>query len=186
MVSAIAREAGALLIEYFDQNIKIEYKGEADLVTAADRKSETLIRERIRTLWPGHDILGEEEGLRDTGRSDEHFERSRGEKRQCEIPVRNRPSKGAFASCPLDIDVNPLVVAGALSELIDPRLVDRQPIGDAELPANACLKIIEIEFLGFHFCGPISSWKSRSVAGPVVESARATRRVPLRRRRSAR
>ena len=66
-IASIAREAGALLMEYFDQNIKIEYKGEADLVTAADRKSEALIRERIRSLWPGHDVLGEEEGLRDTG-----------------------------------------------------------------------------------------------------------------------
>jgi myo-inositol-1(or 4)-monophosphatase len=66
-MSAIAREAGALLMEYFDQNIKIEYKGEADLVTAADRKSEALIRERIRAQWPSHDVLGEEEGLSDTG-----------------------------------------------------------------------------------------------------------------------
>src|SRR6202142_356003 len=66
-MAAMAREAGALLMEYFDQNIKIEYKGEADLVTAADRKSEALIRERIRELWPGHDVMGEEEGLRDTG-----------------------------------------------------------------------------------------------------------------------
>jgi myo-inositol-1(or 4)-monophosphatase len=66
-MASIAREAGALLMEYFDQNIKIEYKGEADLVTAADRKSEKLIRVRIRSLWPGHDILGEEEGLCDTG-----------------------------------------------------------------------------------------------------------------------
>jgi len=64
---AIAREAGVLLMEYFDQNIKIEYKGDADLVTAADRKSETLIRQRIRERWPDHDVLGEEEGLRDTG-----------------------------------------------------------------------------------------------------------------------
>jgi myo-inositol-1(or 4)-monophosphatase len=66
-MSEIAREAGALLMGYFDQHIKIEYKGEADLVTAADRKSEMLIRERIRSLWPNHDVLGEEEGLRDTG-----------------------------------------------------------------------------------------------------------------------
>jgi myo-inositol-1(or 4)-monophosphatase len=66
-IACIAREAGALLMEYFDQNIKIEYKGEADLVTAADRKSEALIRERIRSLWPEHDVMGEEEGLRDTG-----------------------------------------------------------------------------------------------------------------------
>jgi myo-inositol-1(or 4)-monophosphatase len=66
-MQSIAREAGALLMEYFDKHIKIEYKGEADLVTAADRKSETLIRERIRALWPGHDVLGEEQGLQDTG-----------------------------------------------------------------------------------------------------------------------
>ena len=43
----IAREAGALLMDYFRQNVKVEYKGEADLVTVADRKSEALIRERI-------------------------------------------------------------------------------------------------------------------------------------------
>ncbi len=66
-MTAIAREAGALLMEFFDKNIHIEYKGDADLVTAADRKSEALIRERIRQTWPGHDVLGEEEGLRDTG-----------------------------------------------------------------------------------------------------------------------
>ena len=66
-MTAIAREAGALLMQHFDRHIKIEYKGEADLVTVADRKSEALIRERIRAKWPTHDILGEEEGLRDTG-----------------------------------------------------------------------------------------------------------------------
>lgn len=66
-MSAIAREAGALLLQFFDRNIKIEYKGDADLVTAADRKSEALIRQRIRETWPRHDVLGEEEGLRDTG-----------------------------------------------------------------------------------------------------------------------
>ena len=63
----IAREAGALLMEYFHRNVTVEYKGEADLVTVADRKSEALIRERIRQRWPAHDILGEEEGLKDTG-----------------------------------------------------------------------------------------------------------------------
>jgi len=66
-MSAMAREAGALLIEYFHQGLKIEYKGEADLVTAADRASEKLIRERIAEQFPGHDVLGEEQGLNDTG-----------------------------------------------------------------------------------------------------------------------
>ena len=54
-------------MEHFQQHVKIEYKGEADLVTIADRTSEALIRERIRAQWPSHDILGEEGGLRDTG-----------------------------------------------------------------------------------------------------------------------
>ncbi len=66
-MSAIACEAGALLMHYFSQHLKIEYKGDADLVTAADRASEKLIRERITQKWPGHDVLGEEQGLNDQG-----------------------------------------------------------------------------------------------------------------------
>ena len=66
-MSEIAREAGALLMHYFHQHLKIEYKGDADLVTAADRASEKLIRERILSQWPGHDVLGEEQGLSDQG-----------------------------------------------------------------------------------------------------------------------
>jgi myo-inositol-1(or 4)-monophosphatase len=66
-MSEIAREAGALLIDYFHQHLKIEYKGEADLVTAADRAAEAMIRDRIRQRWPGHDVLGEEQGLSDQG-----------------------------------------------------------------------------------------------------------------------
>jgi len=66
-MSAIAREAGALLMEYFHQHLKIEYKGDADLVTAADRASEVLIRDRIREQWPTHDVLGEEQGLSNQG-----------------------------------------------------------------------------------------------------------------------
>jgi myo-inositol-1(or 4)-monophosphatase len=66
-MSAIAREAGALLMHYFHQHLKIEYKGEADLVTAADRAAEVMIRDQIRQLWPGHDVLGEEQGLSDQG-----------------------------------------------------------------------------------------------------------------------
>ncbi len=54
-------------MHYFHQHLKIEYKGDADLVTAADRASEKLIRERILAQWPGHDVLGEEQGLSDQG-----------------------------------------------------------------------------------------------------------------------
>jgi myo-inositol-1(or 4)-monophosphatase len=63
----IAREAGALLMGYFDQHIRIEYKGDVDLVTAADRASEKLIVERLRARWPQHGIVGEEGTRSDTG-----------------------------------------------------------------------------------------------------------------------
>lgn len=66
-MSEIAREAGALVMKFFHQRVKVEYKGEADLVTIADRSAEELIRERIHKLWPSHDVLGEEKGLIDTG-----------------------------------------------------------------------------------------------------------------------
>jgi len=66
-MAEIAREAGALLMDYFHRRVSVEYKGEADLVTEADRESESLIRDRIRNFWPSHDILGEEQGLVDTG-----------------------------------------------------------------------------------------------------------------------
>lgn len=56
----MAREAGRLLMSHFDRHIKIEYKGDADLVTIADRQSEALILERIRAQFPTHDVMGEE------------------------------------------------------------------------------------------------------------------------------
>ncbi len=66
-MTAIAREAGTLLMPYFHEGLKIEYKGDADLVTAADRASEVLIRKRITQQFPSHDVLGEEQGLNDQG-----------------------------------------------------------------------------------------------------------------------
>ena len=62
----IAREAGALLMTYFDRHITIEYKGDVDLVTAADRASERLIAERLKAKWPQHGIVGEEGTRTDT------------------------------------------------------------------------------------------------------------------------
>jgi myo-inositol-1(or 4)-monophosphatase len=66
-MAEIAREAGALLMGHFRARVAVEYKGEADLVTIADRESEKLIRRRILEHWPTHDILGEEGGFADTG-----------------------------------------------------------------------------------------------------------------------
>ncbi len=60
----IAREAGALLKSFYEKGVATEYKGDVDLVTEADRASEKLIRERLKTVFPEHGVFGEE-GTRD-------------------------------------------------------------------------------------------------------------------------
>jgi myo-inositol-1(or 4)-monophosphatase len=64
---AIAREAGELLMGYFARHVKIEYKGDVDLVTEADRASEALIIDRLQARFPRHDVMGEEGARRETG-----------------------------------------------------------------------------------------------------------------------
>jgi myo-inositol-1(or 4)-monophosphatase len=58
--SAIAREAGARLREFFAQGVETEYKGDVDLVTVADRTVEKLIRTRLSEAFPEHGVYGEE------------------------------------------------------------------------------------------------------------------------------
>jgi myo-inositol-1(or 4)-monophosphatase len=57
-----AREAGALLLAEFDHPVKISYKGEVDIVTQADRRSEEAIVTRLHTHFPKHAIVAEEGG----------------------------------------------------------------------------------------------------------------------------
>lgn len=67
IMESIAREAGNLLMGHFSRHVKIEYKGEVDLVTVADRQSEALILDRIRSYFPTHDVVGEEGTRLETG-----------------------------------------------------------------------------------------------------------------------
>jgi myo-inositol-1(or 4)-monophosphatase len=62
----LAREAGSLLMSHFGK-VSIEYKGDVDLVTVADRSAEEFIVGRIRKQWPGHDLIGEEGSRTETG-----------------------------------------------------------------------------------------------------------------------
>lgn len=57
-----AREAGAILMREFDRPAVISYKGEVDLVTEADRRSEQAIVTRLRNHFPKHAIVAEEGG----------------------------------------------------------------------------------------------------------------------------
>lgn len=56
----IAREAGRTLCEELSRPKEITYKGEVDLVTQADKRSEKLIVERIAKYFPEHAITAEE------------------------------------------------------------------------------------------------------------------------------
>jgi myo-inositol-1(or 4)-monophosphatase len=58
----IARESGALLSTFLERRIGFELKGDYDLVTEADRASERLIVERLRSYFPSHGIVAEEGG----------------------------------------------------------------------------------------------------------------------------
>jgi len=58
----IARESGALLAKLFTEPVEITYKRRSDLVTAADRRSEALIVERLQRHFPEHGIVAEEGG----------------------------------------------------------------------------------------------------------------------------
>jgi myo-inositol-1(or 4)-monophosphatase len=58
----IAREAGAIVGNYLERHIGFELKGDFDLVTEADRASERLIVERLRSHFPTHAIVAEEGG----------------------------------------------------------------------------------------------------------------------------
>src|SRR5262249_3765756 len=56
----IAQAAGKILREEFDRPPHIAYKGEADLVTQADKRSERCIVERLTKYFPEHAIVAEE------------------------------------------------------------------------------------------------------------------------------
>ncbi len=58
--ASIAREAGARLRAFFLEGVATEYKGDADLVTVADRTVEKLIRTQLGEVFPDHGIYGEE------------------------------------------------------------------------------------------------------------------------------
>ena len=55
----IAREAGALQMEYFGR-VQVELKGQFDIVTEADRASEKLLVSRLRERFPTHAVVAEE------------------------------------------------------------------------------------------------------------------------------
>jgi myo-inositol-1(or 4)-monophosphatase len=62
-----ADSAGSLIRESWLQPKEIDYKGAIDLVTSVDRESERKIVETLRSHFPDHSILAEEETSDDQG-----------------------------------------------------------------------------------------------------------------------
>lgn len=65
-VKRIAHEAGQILMEGMDKALDVTFKGEIDAVTNIDRESETYIVSELKRLYPGHGIIAEEGGVKDT------------------------------------------------------------------------------------------------------------------------
>lgn len=62
-----AQEAGLFLKRNLHKKHSVQYKGEINIVTDEDRKSEEMIINRITREFPGHDILSEESAARESG-----------------------------------------------------------------------------------------------------------------------
>ncbi len=66
----VANEAAKVSLRYFKKSVNIENKGPKlkstfDPVTIADKNTEKVIRENIRSHFPDHNIMGEEEAFED-------------------------------------------------------------------------------------------------------------------------
>jgi len=62
-IETLARGAGKILREFSGQNLQIKHKGEIDLVTEADHRSEAYLIGEIQQYFPTHRIITEESGV---------------------------------------------------------------------------------------------------------------------------
>jgi histidinol-phosphatase len=62
LAHAVADEADRIALAHFRRNLTITAKPNRTFVTQADEAIERMARERIRTAWPDHGLVGEEYG----------------------------------------------------------------------------------------------------------------------------
>lgn len=130
---SIAREAGKIMLEYFDVDQHIEIKADKTPVTIADKKVNSLVIERLATAFPEDGIIGEEESTSQYGL---------GRKWICD-PIDGTAAytwgtPTAFFSLALVIDGYPV-----LGVAFDPFL-DKIYIGQKGLPSECNGKIIHV------------------------------------------
>lgn len=61
-LARLARMAGKILLDGYEKEHQIDFKGEIDLVTEIDRRSEAALIAEITRKFPSHHILAEESG----------------------------------------------------------------------------------------------------------------------------
>jgi myo-inositol-1(or 4)-monophosphatase len=62
-ITSLARQAGAILRECFNQPMRVDHKGVIDLVSEADHSSEQFLLGHIRQHYPAARIVAEESGV---------------------------------------------------------------------------------------------------------------------------
>src|SRR5215208_1451913 len=83
-----------------------------------------------------------------------------------------------FAHCSFDIDMDPLIVAGCLSELLDPLLSDLDPVAHPDLCLDGCFDLVEIlEDPHFALHQNEAPWPC-SVCQPILELSRPVLNAP--------
>jgi myo-inositol-1(or 4)-monophosphatase len=65
--------AGRLTLDHFQSGVHPDLKADDTPVTIADREAEELIRGRIEKRYPGHAIVGEEYGVKETQGADHRW-----------------------------------------------------------------------------------------------------------------
>lgn len=67
VAKSLAREAGVIMLQYFDADQKIEIKADNSLVTIADKLINSLVIDRLAILFPDDGVIGEEESNTEYG-----------------------------------------------------------------------------------------------------------------------
>jgi len=67
VAKSIAREAGVIMLQYFDGEQEIEIKKDNSPVTIADKKINSLVIERLTAHFPNDGVIGEEESNSEYG-----------------------------------------------------------------------------------------------------------------------
>jgi len=62
-IKTLAMGAGKILRDGFGKTIQIDMKGDIDLVTEVDLRSEDFLVAEIQTKFPGHHVITEERGV---------------------------------------------------------------------------------------------------------------------------